>query len=479
MSPNCFPNRAFIVFYPPFMGTYRKLLWLFLTLALTGCATYQPSYKPEKKNHKFTDQSYPGHNYSIFLIGDAGGDEQKGQTEKTLALLEKRMSQSNTAKKIVFLGDNIYPDGMPHKDHKDREDAEFYLQRQLDAIKNFKDDVYFIPGNHDWIPGPKGLKRQQEAIDEFVGKKHGLFPKNGCGDPKIVELTDQIVLLLLDTQWWMMDWDDYKNFNRGCRIQSKADWIEEVGGYFSKYQEKHLIVACHHPIQSFGSHSGYLTAKDWVFPLTAFKPSWYLPLPFIGPLLRHNLGIRQDDTHPLYAELIHEILVKAKDRDHIIFASGHEHNLQLSTIEGHPQIVSGSGSKTTAAYRHGDAEFTYGKGGIAEIRFYDDESAEVLFYESETGKTLYRSWIVEASDPSIEFDFSEYQAHPSHKTLSIYDKDDYPSTFHRALWGKLNRSQYYKEVTVPCFLSRRSLRRFNTHQERWRQSNTFAQAPKR
>ena len=56
--------------------------------------------------------------FSLFLIGDAG-EPDVGATDN-IKLLKKQLDQAGEKSAVVFLGDNIYPKGMPHPDHKTR-----------------------------------------------------------------------------------------------------------------------------------------------------------------------------------------------------------------------------------------------------------------------------------------------------------------------------------------------------------------------
>ncbi|MBD98516.1 MAG: hypothetical protein CMO34_01625 [Verrucomicrobia bacterium] len=64
----------------------------------------------------------------------------------------------------------------------------------------------FIPGNHDWRKGKEGgykaLKRQEEYIQKALNKKVFL-PSDGCSGPSTIELSDKLVLIFIDTEWWL------------------------------------------------------------------------------------------------------------------------------------------------------------------------------------------------------------------------------------------------------------------------------------
>jgi len=81
-----------------------------------------------------------------------------------------------------FLGDNIYPDGMPAEGSPQREGAEYRLDAQLDAIENYEGKVVFIPGNHDWYNKKlEGLERQKDYLKNKFEEILVWSPEIGCG----------------------------------------------------------------------------------------------------------------------------------------------------------------------------------------------------------------------------------------------------------------------------------------------------------
>ena len=73
--------------------------------------------------------------YRILLIGDAGNPIKEGQ-EPVLSALQKQLSIYPSKTTVVFLGDNIYPDGMPPKQSPERKEAERRLNEQIKTIGN-------------------------------------------------------------------------------------------------------------------------------------------------------------------------------------------------------------------------------------------------------------------------------------------------------------------------------------------------------
>jgi hypothetical protein len=144
----------------------QNIILLFVLFFVNTCATYKVQYN--KENH----QSFPNKDieHSFYLIGDAG-NSPIGTSSKALEAFKEALSIAPKESTAIFLGDNIYPSGLPKKEDEDRPFAEHQLNVQTQAVKNFKGKTIFIPGNHDWYSdGLKGLKRQEDYIEDILGE---------------------------------------------------------------------------------------------------------------------------------------------------------------------------------------------------------------------------------------------------------------------------------------------------------------------
>src|SRR5687768_11597733 len=79
--------------------------------------------------------------YSVYLIGDTGDNIVPGKA--LLMLKEQLVKDSNST--VVFLGDNVYPNGL----RKNNPNSVKCLESQLQLLSNYKGKAFFIPGNHD------------------------------------------------------------------------------------------------------------------------------------------------------------------------------------------------------------------------------------------------------------------------------------------------------------------------------------------
>jgi len=85
-------------------------------LLLSNCATYKPQYKTS--NQTVSNFSKEDVAHSFYLLGD-GGNSPIGSETITLKRLRTQLESASKNSTLLFLGDNIYPAGMPKKKKKE------------------------------------------------------------------------------------------------------------------------------------------------------------------------------------------------------------------------------------------------------------------------------------------------------------------------------------------------------------------------
>ncbi|WP_461533288.1 ShlB/FhaC/HecB family hemolysin secretion/activation protein [Sinomicrobium sp.] len=419
-----------------------------LILFIGSCTTYKARYKTPDHNQAVHSPDSISHIF--YLIGDAG-NSPLGERSRALSAFKSELSNAPKHSTAVFLGDNIYPSGMPDKDHKGRKLAEYRIDIQTEVASRFKGKVIVIPGNHDWYSdGLKGLKRQEKRVEEKLGK-NSFLPEDGC-PLKREKINDEVDLLVIDSQWFLEDWDRHPTINDDCDIRSREQFFEEVEGYITKSQGKLLLIAIHHPLMSNGGHGGQFSLDKQLFPVGNS-----IPLPGLGTLMnlvRMTGGVSpQDIQSKPYRELTKRLFTLARQADNVVFVSGHEHNMQYMEREGIPMIISGSGSKIAPAGIKKDGLFSYGGQGYVKLEVATDGRAVARFYgeKNNFSEPLF-STLVKPGERGGEYRVWP-ETYPKTVKSAIYDKEEVEKgKLYQALWGDHYRKEYAVEVEAKTVL---------------------------
>lgn len=336
--------------------------------------------------------------YEIFLIGDTGSIA-RSKPDQVMETLCAHLDPAQESA-VIFLGDNIYPRGLPEKEHLLRSDAEFALQAHKNALENYHGKVVFISGNHDWNKGRKDgyeyVLRQEKYLEKLFGK-NVLLPSNGCPGPTEINLNDKVTIVLINTQWWLQPGFRPIGKQCGCRVSSEEEFFEHLIKILDKNSGKHIIVAGHAPVYSYAIHGGRYKLSHHIFPLTIYKQKAYIPLPIIGsllPLYRKFFGAKEDIAHPRYRHLRHKLKDIFKNYPGLIYASGHEHNLQHIVKDQNHFIISGAGSKLKYVLSDGK-NLRFGKKakGFFKLRFETNGTAFmstwIIDSDHKKGKLVY------------------------------------------------------------------------------------------
>ncbi|WP_020568252.1 metallophosphoesterase [Neolewinella persica] len=361
-----------------------------LTFLQVSCASYLPQVA--KGDADWSTQSIPKGKtlaFRTYLIGDAGAAEAS-EKPAVLRYLEEKLKGAPENSTVIFLGDNIYPNGMPKKDDEARSLAEHKLLVQTNAVKEYPGKVLFVPGNHDWSKyGLDGLRRQQKFVESELGSKKIWQPEVGCGGPEVIEASDNLVYIIIDSQWWLTNWKKHPGINQGCAATNRTEFLRLFKDAIKGNKEKNIVVVMHHPMETYGRHGGHFTLRDYLLPVPGVST--------LVPFLRTNVGTQQDNVSASFQELRKGLLAEVRLNGNATFVSGHEHNLQYIEKDGQRHIVSGAASKVAPAGMGDGSRFAYGGRGWSELDLYEDGSMWVTFYtvdeNEENEKMLYQKEI--------------------------------------------------------------------------------------
>jgi len=388
-------------------------------LLLTNCATQKTKYAGVfSKEDTITEKEV---SHTVYLIGDAGLSEE-GKPTKALKLFKSKLNKADENSTAIFLGDNIYPKGLPDKKDfpSEHKKAKSYLDAQLETLENFEGRPLFIPGNHDWYSGGlKGLSRQEKYVKKKLKQKNPFLPENGCPITD-VKVNDKLTILVIDTEWYLTNWNNHPTINDNCEIKSRAKFWEEVEGLIKKNRDRTTLITLHHPMFTYGPHGGQFSMKQQLF-----QGQSKFPLPIIGTfinVLRKTSGASPEDVqNKRYTEFKNRMVTLAQYSEKVIFASGHEHTLQYIKENNIPQIVSGAGAKNGVARVLNGSQFATGEMGYAALEI--ERKAYAKNYAT---------------------------SYPPEASASIYTQEEIDKTgFFKTIWGERYRKYYGTEVTAP------------------------------
>lgn len=354
---------------------------------------------------------------TIFLLGDAGNSDSL--TPIFLSL--KNELSKNPSSYLIFLGDNIYPYGLPPKEKTEensillleRQEAERHIDAQLKIVENHqKENVVFVSGNHDW-----GVNKKQTFVVEeqnyITEKGYNYLPKNGCSTPAVLNLSDSVVLICLDTQYLIQ-----KNKYSNCELEKNIEIYARLDSIITENKTKKVIVAAHHLLESESSHGGKFSLRSHLFPLVDIRKKLYIPLPILGTvyvLMRKAGFSEQDISNSRYQKLKKNLSSIFEKHPNLVYVCGHEHTLQYHKLnidvkkkvknkvknkntkketKKHlwRQINSGAGSKKMFINQNykkdKKAFFAYANYGFARLDYLKNGKVFVYYY-NQKGEVLY------------------------------------------------------------------------------------------
>jgi hypothetical protein len=317
---------------------------------------------------------------TLYLIGDAGEPDPR-DPGAPLDSVTVQAALDPARSIILYLGDNVYPGGIPQEGQAQWSDAIRRLDAQIAAVPEGARGV-FIPGNHDWgDEGPFGLYsiRLQESLIKARarGRDVRLLPGNGCPGPVAVD-EGRLRLILLDTQWWLHEY-----IVRDSASQCDGTMGEvtaELRGLMAPDRAGRVtMVVGHHPLMTGGVHGGYCGIA--------------------GPLYRLR-GRAQDIMSATNRRMRDSLEAAFAEHPPLIYAGGHEHNLQvLRGATAEYLLISGAGSygKADCAVRLRESFFvTQRRSGFMRIDVLRGQGVllRVFQYDSRgRGGLAYSRWL--------------------------------------------------------------------------------------
>ncbi|MGB3617533.1 MAG: hypothetical protein WBA12_05395, partial [Catalinimonas sp.] len=243
------------------------------------------------------------------------------------------------------------------------------------------------PGNHDWAQGRRlgyqHLLNQEKFLESEADSLGDFFlPSGGCPGPVEVPLSDELTLLIIDSQWWLHKWEK-PGEESDCDAKDALMLMDLTEEAVRRNRDRKVLVVTHHPMYSYGPHGGTYTLRQHLFPLTEVNPKLWIPFPVLGslyPLGRSVLGNVQDIPHPRYRALRSNLTGIFRQHPHLVHAAGHEHTLQHVVRDSVHYVVSGSGCKSSPVRYGRGARFADARRGFAKLLYHYGGDVDLEFW---------------------------------------------------------------------------------------------------
>jgi hypothetical protein len=318
----------------------------------------------------------------VFLMGDAG--EAHRDTDPVLRVMQldvERWSGAlprDSSVVVIFLGDNVYPAGLHDRADPLFEADSTALQSQIDIVNgpNARSKGVrgiFIAGNHDWgqtkgLDGLARLENQEKMLERrrAEGTPVSLMPKAGTPGPEVLDVGTRLRILLLDSAWWLLTGRD----------TSKTAVSAAMSRAINTAGQREVLIAEHHPFRSASSHGGLM-------------PFWSgLGLRY---LLNRSGAVLQDLSSLPYRSLTDAFETAFAQHPPLLFAGGHDHNLQVIQGEGGAEpkwmVVSGAGSKQDDVGAVKGMKFRHAASGYMRMMVRKDGHVELFVIGAPGDKT--------------------------------------------------------------------------------------------
>ena len=414
-------------------------LLLFVLFFVSSCATYHSQFGKEATSVgglPTIDTTQIVH--QLYFTASVASDTTTHFNQE----FKKQLTNASKASSLVLLGNNLGTSNIfSSKNDSLRKNAEQHLKKQIALFSDFKGTTFFVPGKQEWEPeGQNSILKLTTFFESQAKNRMYLSPKKGCG-LETVQLNEQVVLITLDSQWFLEDWNQYDNMNAGCQNQTRDMLLDELSFILSQNQNKTVVLAMQNPVFSNGISGGQTSFKDQLY-----VPQISFPLPIFGSIyhvLRKSAGWYPDDLqHTNYRNFAEKIKAEIKKYQNVLVISGNEKNLQYIFKDGIHQIISASGDAFSAVRAINPKDFSFGGKGYGVLNFYKSGAVKLTFKSVNNEKSidLFTNFVLKGKPLQTTFETKKYA---SKVNFSIdADGTTERGSFYQFLWGKHHQKTY-------------------------------------
>lgn len=369
-----------------------------------------------------TERNQSEVSHSIYLISNTGNTSDQNRSELFKNIVAA--SQKDKSASLLLIGNITSEKGYPDKDNGREKTNQFLQEELLNPLKDFNGNLIFTPGENEW---KKDAPDNIDDLESFLqdNSEAEFWPNDGCpieGE----SLSDDVELVMVDSQWYLEDWDKHPYINNKCEYKTREQFFIEFKDELKDNQGKTILVAIHHPVRS--------QTKRSFFDKT------------IGA------GI-QSFQNPDYKDLRGRLETLASQFNDVIFVSGHENNLQYIQDDDTHQIISGTTDKIQKAKPEKDkGDVAYYQQGYAKLSVFKDGSSLVQFFETTAnGPKMLGSKQIKKERLNIEdVEWKTKDEFGKTKMASVYTEEETDKDgLYKFLWGEHYRPLFSRKIEFP------------------------------
>lgn len=321
-----------------------------------------------------------------------------------------------------------------------------------------------VPGDRDWLNSQNQGLENVNALGNLIDSLHMdqvlWTPPNGCPGPKVIKMSENLILIVINTQWWNHPFDKPTLTDAACEFSTEEDFFEALEDIIVETNNKNIIVAGHFPLQSSGIYGGRIPLKNHLVPFPLFGS--------IQSAYRQNIGSTKDLVNARFKDFRKKLSrLFFNSNTNLIYLTGHEHNLQIVKDEERYMINSGASGRASNAARMFNTLYNEAHRGLIDLVYYEDGAINARVYRlrgdslvMEKDITLYQS-ACRMIVPDIPINTSYLpcrvsEAVPIMEELTLPDSSTtiggagYKAGFlERVFMGSLYRSSWGEAIDVP------------------------------
>ena len=397
------------------MNGLKKLLPCnkFFSLSILSLLILFPAYS------LFAQQKEVVH--SVYITANTGL-RSDAENKEILSRIVEDSKKAGSAS-LVLVGNIVPKNGFPDKDNGRAEVEKHLKENLLEQLKQFNGKIVFTPGYNEWqTDAPDNIDDLESFLQD--NSEAEFQPDDGC-PIESVSLNDDVQLIIVDSQWYIADWDEHPYINNKCEIKTRTQFREEFNDELEDQQKKTVLVAVHHPV------------------MTQSRIGFFQKIIGYGT---------QTPRNPELKKFMGTLETLARQYNDVIFLSGKDQNLQYVQDDGVEQIIAGVTStpkKAKPEKDHGD--FAAYDLGYAKLNINANGSSNVEFFKVSPGGTeeIFSKQISLERPTLEEVDWPETRIGKT-KTTSVYtDEETDKDGLYRAIWGEHYRPLYSRKFEFP------------------------------